>query len=728
MRSRWTAVLAAFALVLGGCKDDDGPTGPDTSDLEIRVVSGQDQFAPAGQPLDEPLVVQVRDEIDLDPESGIRVEWVVTQGAGASLDRQSTTTDAQGRASVTLTLGPSEGEYRVEAAFDGLEGAPATFTARAVTAPTITDLPEGPVQAGQVVTMGGEDFSANASENLVLFSGIRGEVTTASSTELQVRVPACLPTRSVDVTAGFGAVRSQARTLEVEAAGSPLELEVGQDRTSESLDGTACVKLEVGTRWMAVVQSASRTDGPVFDYELTGLLGGDAASSSRQGTESGRLLSAHRGGDLRVPGQEPQAEWEGVVRGLERELPLPGADERRRGSNLQGSVDVPEVGDRREFNVLNRDREFDRITAEVVFVGDHAVMYEDLDAPDEGLTAADFQALAGDFDEFTYPEVTGVFGSVSDLDQNQRVVILFTPVVNRLTDEGSDGFVGGFFFGLDLLPDREGSNGGEVFYSLVADPEGEFGDARSRDLIRRVVPGVLAHEFQHMVNFNQRALVRDGDFTDVLWVSEGMALMAEDVVGEAFRQAGDSSKADLYQSGNWARAQRYLRDPGGASLVATQGQGSLEERGGWWLFFRYLRGQRGDNGVLTELTQTTRTGVSNVEVVTGRGWSSLVADWSGAVVLDDRDVPVSDRLRFRDLALRETIDRLENGWPLSPLIVGGSDFRRSGGLEASSPAYFELRPGAAGGTAQAMGLNLAGVHGGAPPDGAVLQLTLVRIQ
>lgn len=727
MTSRWTTLLALVALAAGGCGGDDGPTGPDTSDLEIRAVSGDGQFALTDEAVPEPLTVVVRDRVDLDPRSGIRVEWAVTMGQGATLSQQSTVTDANGRASVTLTLGSGEGQYRVEAGFDGLEGSPAVFSAQAVTTPTITDVPDQPVRAGEVITVIGQNFAPTASANLVLFSGVRGEVQTASATQLRVRVPGCLPTREVEVTAGFGGVRSQPRTLDVEAVGSPLGMDVGQDRTATTPQGLECVKLQTGTRWLAVVQSAARSDGPTFGYQITGLLGGDV-STAPAGALTGTLASAGAGDGLRVPEQEAQARWEATVRELERGLSPLWPGEAHPGAGLRAAADVPQVGDRRDFDVLNRDREFERITAEVVFVGEHAVMYRDLDTPEGGLTSGDFEAMAGDFDDFIHPEITGVFGSVSDLDQNQRVVILFTPVVNRLTDEGSEGFVGGFFFGLDLLPEREGSNGGEVFYTLVADPDGDFGDARSPELIRRVVPGVLAHEFQHMVNFNQRALVRSGDFTDALWVSEGMALMAEDVVGEAFQEAGDSSKAVLYQAGNWARAQRYLENPGGASLVATQGQGSLEERGSWWLFFRYLRGRRGSNVVLTELTQTTRTGVSNVEAVTDGDWASLVADWSAAIVLDDQGVPVPDRLQFADLALRETIERLEDGWPLSPPVLGGSDFLRSGGLQASSPAYFELRPGPSGGAVDAMALGLAGPAGGAPAAGSSLQLTLVRIQ
>lgn len=722
--ARRIVFLLTFLGPLAACGGDDGPTGPDRGELEIVAVSGDGQFGAPATQLADPLEVRVQQRSDGEPVEGIPVLWSTVAGQGASFTRTTTVTDSSGSASTRLTLGPGTGVYRVEARFDGLTGSPAAFEAQAADPPVIDSLPDTPVDAGSVIVLYGSGFSPTAGTNVVLFSGIRGEVTAASEAQLSVRVPACLPSRTVDVTAGFGAVRSTPAPLDVLAISQSLQLQVGQDRVLADPDALECAKLPQGGRYLAVVHSAATLDAAPFRYRMTGLRGGSAVPVSGLASAEGPTGLAAAS----LPGAGlPQLRWEERVRELEGGLAPPTAAELRTARALRAAAAVPQVGDRRDFQVLNVDNEFEQVTAEVVFVGQEAVIYEDLDAPDGGLGQADFQRFSTDFDDFIHPEVTAVYGNVSDLDGNDRVVILFTPVVNSLTEAGADGFVGGFFFGLDLLPERTGSNGGEIFYTLVADPNGDFGNVREAETIRNVVPGILAHEFQHMVNFNQRALVRGGSFRDALWLSEAVAVMAEDIVGEAFAQAGDSSRFVLYQAGNWVRGQRFLQAPNASSLIVTQGQGTLEERGAGWLFLRYLRGQRGDNSLLTELVQTTRTGVTNVTAVTGDPWEGSVSDWAAAIYLDDQLPAAPPRLQFTDLRLRDTLDRLQGGYPLVPPTVGGSDFAMTGAVEAASAAYF-LLGAASGGLGQDLAVALGGAGGGPSPANAALQLTLVRLQ
>ena len=71
-----------------------------------------------------PFVVQVTDTFG-NPVSGIVVLWAITGGNGA-LSAPSSTTDANGQAQVTLTLGATPGTYTVTGTPGSL--APATFT------------------------------------------------------------------------------------------------------------------------------------------------------------------------------------------------------------------------------------------------------------------------------------------------------------------------------------------------------------------------------------------------------------------------------------------------------------------------------------------------------------------------------------------------------------------------------------------------------------------------
>ena len=90
-------------------------------------ISGDGQKAGAGTLLKVPLEVEVRDQ-NGNVLAGATVFFAVTAGGG-NLSTTIATTDASGRASVSLTLGPDPLTNTTEARSGGL--APETFTAEA---------------------------------------------------------------------------------------------------------------------------------------------------------------------------------------------------------------------------------------------------------------------------------------------------------------------------------------------------------------------------------------------------------------------------------------------------------------------------------------------------------------------------------------------------------------------------------------------------------------------
>ena len=102
-------------------------------------ISGDTQQDSSGTTLAQPLVVEVRDG-DSTVFAGVPVTFAVTAGGG-TLSVTSTTTDANGRAESTLTLGNTAGTNMVTVSVQGISQA-ATFTAVATTtntAPTFTE-------------------------------------------------------------------------------------------------------------------------------------------------------------------------------------------------------------------------------------------------------------------------------------------------------------------------------------------------------------------------------------------------------------------------------------------------------------------------------------------------------------------------------------------------------------------------------------------------------------
>ena len=97
--------------------------GGEPADALVKV-SGDDQSGTPGNALANPFVVEVQDE-DGEPLSGHSVTFSVTAGGG-SLSETSATTNANGRAQTTLTLGSAPGVNSVQASVSGVD--PVTFS------------------------------------------------------------------------------------------------------------------------------------------------------------------------------------------------------------------------------------------------------------------------------------------------------------------------------------------------------------------------------------------------------------------------------------------------------------------------------------------------------------------------------------------------------------------------------------------------------------------------
>lgn len=733
------ALLAlTLAALVGGCRSE--PVGPGSTQLEVVVAGGDGQYGTAGQVLSSPLRVAVRRAASKLPAAESSVRWVITEGDATLLGPAVVVTDDAGIAEMEIRLGDAEGDVVVQATLVDQEGASATLTAFLVGAPALTSLEPPTVMAGETVVLTGENFIPVPEQNVVLFSGIRGRVLAATAQRMEVEVPACLPTRdAVGVLTRLGSVASDSLPISVEAAGPASVLALGAAQELDDPGGLDCLRLPGGddVRYLAVARSASTLGAARHPYTFAGLASGSggllAAPEAPLTAPAGAVGPA-------APAVDAQTAFEEGLRREEEELVAgrsAGGTETTGGSGpATAPVQAPpQVGHVREFFVYNGsedpDQRFDLVTAVARYVGARAVIYVDENAPEPGFTTTDLQTFAARFDDVIHPTVTGAFGNPSDLDGNERIAILFTPVVNKLTPKGSDSFVGGFFYGRDLLPELPSSNAGEVFYALVPDPDGVYSDARSRAQILHSVPSVLAHEFQHMVHFAERVLGL-GASQEALWMLEALAQMAEELVARAHARVGQTTDAELYREGNRARARLYLERPDSVSLIVASGRGTLAERGAGFLFLLYLDAQTGGD-LLERLTVTDRTGVANVEAETGGAWTDLVADWWTAVFLELEATTPSwwtDTGPWAypglDLSAFLAVDSTTGGSPLFYQQGGTNDFppAASGVLPSSAARYFVLVPRIEGD----LTLAFAGQDGGDQAAGAELGLRIIRLR
>jgi len=705
--------LAFFALIVA-CAD--GPTGPAARSVSLAVADGDAQFGTPGSSLEWPFSVRVTDASRGGAVKDVEISWRITSGSGAAITIVAAKSDGLGIASARLRLGPDTGTYRAEPNAPRRVGAAPVFSARAIPAPVIESSTPALAAAGQTVTITGRNFSATAEQNAVLFGGLRGRTLSATATTLTAEVPRCALSRSVDLRVAIGAVESAPRVVQtVAGTATPVNLNTGQARRFEGTD-LECLQFSsapAGTRYLAVSQNAVDAVTLPLRFELRALSGSTAPVT----------FAAAPAPALR---SDAASDWELRLRLQERSLGpvhIASAAELRE----QGATADPQLGESREFNVLKQDNTTRKITAVVQAISQRAILYVDRDAPSGGLTAADLQRFGDLFDNPIYTTDVEVYGTPSDTDANGKVIILFTPAVNALTSRSDAGFIAGYFYGCDLVARSRCSatNSGEIFYSMVPDPSGQFSGARTKDVVLRTVPGVLAHEFQHMINFH-----RKGGRLDVLWLSEGLAHSAEDIVGDQFLVQGDVQTANDFKRPNYVRAQIWLSNLRQTHVVAEDPPGSLELRGAGWLLVRYLTEHYGGTPLLGQLTASTAVGAANITAATSRAWKELLSEFGVAVWADRAPdlagVTVDPRHTFGTFDLRARIGALSGGFPLNPPVVVAQDFLLSATMASAAADYLILQPSSL--AAQRLHLIFAGPRGGPfTPPGAP-QLTLLRIR
>jgi hypothetical protein len=497
------------------------------------------------------------------------------------------------------------------------------------------------------------------------------------------------------------------------ASVAPTSLGVGQHVV---LDGvlTPCVQLPAagaeGAEHLLVTlsgQGQETDDGVTASFALTAANAGTAAVAARRPTLSQTRVRTG-----------VAASFHAKLRAREAALVRRNAGARVAASRRPAVAVPPSVGEERTFSVCQTTGcdDFVQVTATAQLVGQRVAIFLDNAAPAEGYTGADIQHVGDVFDNYLHPIDTTAFGSESDLDGNEVVIVLLSARVNQLVPNCNDvgSIVAGYFFGLDLLPSLPNSNAGEIFYGLVPDPDNNSCTI-SRDFAVETLPAVFVHEFAHMIGFNQRVLVRGATDVEQTWLDEGLAHMAEELAGrlvpDAECQPLFDNCASQFASSDLANAYLYLEDPEASFLIQpdTTG-GDLPDLGANWLFVRWLADhyaatQPTGVEVTRGLVQTTLRGSANVEHVAGEPFDDLVSRWQLANYLDDLPglTPDDPTLQYTSWAFRDVYRAgFEDGvflkpYPLTPDSTLTGTYSHAGVLRGGSGKHFRvIQPGSAG--------------------------------
>ncbi len=394
-------------------------------------------------------------------------------------------------------------------------------------------------------------------------------------------------------------------------------------------------------------------------------------------------------------------------------------------------------------------------TGRVQYVSQHAIVVSDVTSPSGGFSGADFKTIGDEFDQLIYPTDVGYFGTPTDLDNNGRIYIYYTPAVNKLTPAGqasTTGYVGGFFFAGDLYPPTSAgclaSNQGEIFYLLAPDPSAVNGNSFTATFVEQITRGTVAHEFQHMINSGNRYISPVQEQFEATWLDEGLAHFAEDAVGRA--KAGfadnvavssgdilslDSSVAKAFFLQNFARSKYYVERPDttGAIVAHPKASANLASRGAEWALVRYVAdwfNTGGDPRTVTRaLVAGPDTGAVNLAKATGVPIDTILARFLVTLYTDHQSfMPAGAPYSYKSYYFRSIIngtlignDTQAGYLPVG--AVGNGTTTLTAKVPPSSAAYFVTSQSTGG--ARTIRITDSAGNPTADPNGRVY---VVRIQ
>ncbi|HEX6750163.1 MAG TPA: Ig-like domain-containing protein [Longimicrobium sp.] len=377
----------------------------------------------------------------------------------------------------------------------------------------------------------------------------------------------------------------------------------------------------------------------------------------------------------------------------------------------------------------------------------HVAIYEDLNNPSGGFTAAEYQSIADEFEAKIYPTDIANFGTPTDLDANGKVIILYTRAVNELTPPGAGFIYGGFFYERDLFPRTETSqfqacptsNLAEMFYLLSVDPTGSInGHVRDKAYVRESTLSTTAHELQHLINHSRRLYVTHAP-AETLWLDEGLSHVAEELV--YYAESGRSPRQNLGQAQilasqaqlddfnefmiqNTVRYREYLRAPAPNSPWANNDE--LETRGATWSYLRYLADRKGGSepAFWAALVNSSTTGIGNLNAATGTDATAWARDWAVSNYTDDAGFTTGAQFTQPSWNYRDIFKNsgLGGTYPLQVSTLGAGTTGVS--VKAGSAAYLkfgvaagqqgDIRVAPSGGTVAGactvLNLNVGDVH------------------
>ncbi|HRW93208.1 MAG TPA: hypothetical protein P5560_09705 [Thermotogota bacterium] len=422
--------------------------------------------------------------------------------------------------------------------------------------------------------------------------------------------------------------------------------------------------------------------GPTYDGEI--LVVSNESVNETSFANTGSISSA------RWNPFENRDEWDGKIpAGLEESAyrldphrPLP--ESVSRADLVQGPTGQPRysIGDTRQFYTYNFVTGQDvLITATLQGQSAHCEVWAENPAK---ITTTLGGQMASEYENTIYPSVTSNFYTPSDVNSDGKVAILCYDIQDGFT--GSGGYTCGYFWSGDLF-NYTGSNQMEIFY-IDTRPTMYWYEGETPDV--DAAYGTIAHEFQHMVNFNRNYIVEGGSSMDT-WLNEAFSMAAEHIVYGPGEVAGRIS----YYNGSSS-----IRD--GHSLLYWDNSGdTLSNYALSYLAGQYIRTQMGQgNAIFREILEDSDNDYQCVEnaihahISASKSFERFLTDFRLALLFKNSSGPYG-------FAGESAFNSISPNY-----YTGGAKSLRGGGALYKQISGSFTDPGNAGATIQYVGVEL----------------------
>jgi hypothetical protein len=244
----------------------------------------------------------------------------------------------------------------------------------------------------------------------------------------------------------------------------------------------------------------------------------------------------------------------------------------------------------------------------------------------------------------------GPHGQAGLIQPNGEITILLCDIAN---DNAAGGYVGYFWSKDNYTTEYEPASSERVMFTIDAvsyatgDGSWDPGDFWPEEIF-----STLAHEFQHMIHFYQRGVLRDAMASGDTWINEMASLVVEDLLADKMEVIGPRGVDTelLYPDGSAGasgntkgRLGEFIYYP---SLSLSDWGYDLESYSVAYAFGAWLARNYGGAELPGRLMQCSSTGPASIEDIvsqeTGHGESfdRILQRWSAAVLLSgETDAP-----------------------------------------------------------------------------------------